>query len=404
MRKLWIIAKGEYLKIVRKRSFILGTIAMPVFFIAIMALSVVFTVSGTDQRPLGYVDQSGVLGTGPAPLENARGDKLIEIRAYADTDAAQQALVAGQIQGYYVISPTYLTTQGIELRYWDKVPALTVQQDFDYFVRAKLAATLPPDVQIRAREGLELTARSVDGAQEISGKSFINVLLPFFIGLFFIITVMGSGGYLLQAVTDEKENRTAEIMATSVTPNQFIGGKAIGLIAVSLTQVVILIAVIAIGLVVGARFIEILQEVRIPWSLLLMIAVFYVPSYTLIAGMMIAVGAAVTELKQGQQIVGALNMLFTLPYFFIIVFFTAPNSTLSVILTLFPTTSFITLTLRWGMTSIPAWEIIMSWVLLVASSLLMIWAAARVFRAGMPRYGQRLEFKEMLRVIRARAA
>jgi len=97
-------------------------------------------------------------------------------------------------------------------------------------------------------------------------------------------------------------------------------------------------------------------------------------------------------------------MLFTLPYFFIIVFFTAPNSTLSVILTLFPTTSFITLTLRWGMTSIPAWEIIASWVLLAASSVLMIWAAARVFRAGMLRYGQRLEFKEMLRVIRARAA
>jgi ABC-2 type transport system permease protein len=109
-----------------------------------------------------------------------------------------------------------------------------------------------------------------------------------------------------------------------------------------------------------------LQAVRIPWSLLFMIALFYLPSYTLIAGMMIAVGAAVTELKQGQQIVGALNMLFTLPYFFVALFFTAPNSTLATILTLFPTTSFITLTLRWGMASIPAWEIIVSWVLLVA--------------------------------------
>jgi ABC-2 type transport system permease protein len=403
MRKLWVIAKGEYSKITRKRSFVLGTIAMPVFFIAIMALSVVFAVSGTDARPIGYVDPAGLLSTGVTPTENARGDKLIELRSYADDAAARTALEAGLIQAYYVLPTDYLTTQAIRLYYWDKFPAETIQRDFDFLVRSKLVAKLPAEVQTRLRDGVELTARSADGQQEISGKSFVNLLLPFFIGLFFMITVMGAGGYMLQAVTDEKESRTVEVLSTSVTPMQFIGGKALGLIAVALTQIAILVVVIVAGITIGARFIDVLREVRVPWSLLLLIAVYFLPSFALISGMMIAVGAAVTELRQGQQLVGALNMLFTLPYFFVVVFFTAPNSTLSTILTLFPTTSFITVTMRWGLATIPAWELIVSWSLLVASSVAMLWAAARVFRVGMLRYGQRLDVKSILLALRARA-
>lgn len=403
MRKLWVIAKGEYIKIARKRSFVLGTIAIPLFFIAIMVLSVVFAVGGTDGRPIGYVDQAGVLAAGVTPTENSRGDKLIEIRQFANEAAARSALEARQIQAYYVLPIDYLKTQDIKLYYWDKVPAETIQRDFNFLARSKLVANLPAEVQTRLRDGVELTARSADGQQEIGGKSFINLLLPFFIGLFFMITVMGSGSYMLQAVTDEKENRTVEVMSTSVTPMQFIGGKALGLIAVALTQIAILIVVIVAGVMIGARFIDVLQEVRVPWSLLLLIAVYFLPSFALISGMMIAVGAAVTELRQGQQLVGALNMLFTLPYFFVVVFFTAPNSTLSTILTLFPTTSFITVTMRWGLATIPAWELIVSWVLLIASSVAMMWAAARIFRVGMLRYGQRLDLKSMLLALRTRA-
>lgn len=403
MRKLLIIAKHEYAKIVRRRSFILGTLAMPVFFIAIMALSVLFTVSGTDRRPLGYVDQSGLLTAAIVPTETPRGEKLVEIRAFANDDTAKAALKAGDIQGYYVLPADYLSTLEAKLMYWDKVPADTLQRDFRYFMRVNLTAQLPKSVQTRAIEGAEVVARSADGRQEISGGGFFNFVLPFFVGFFFIITVMGAGGYLLQAVTDEKENRTVEVMATSVTSEQLIGGKALGLIGVALTQIAILIVVVVLGIVIGSRFIDFLREVSVPWSLLLTILVFFVPSFALIAGMMIAIGASVTELQQGQQLVGALNMLFTLPYFFVVVFFTAPNSTLATILTLFPTTAFTTITLRWGVASIPAWEMIVSWLLLVVSGGLMVWAAARVFRVGMLRYGQRLDFKSMLQAVGGRA-
>lgn len=403
MHKLWLVARHEYLKIVRKRTFLLGTLGMPIFFIAIMAFSILAAIGGNSRSPLGYIDHSGLLASPVVPAVDSLGEPLIEIRPFGDEASAKAALEAGQIQAYYVLPADYLDSLEITLYYWDQEPAEMIQNDFEYFLRANLVSTLPGEVQSRALNGVELIVRSADGRQEVSGKGFVNVLLPFGIGFFFIFTVMGSAGYLLQAVTDEKENRTVEVMATSLTPDQLVGGKAVGLIAIALTQILFLAVVISVGLAIGARFLEPLRELRVPWSFLLATVMYFVPAYALIAGMMIAIGSAVTETRQGQQIAGALNLLFTLPYFFLVMFIGNPNSPLAVILTLFPTSSFITVTLRWGLTSIPLWQLIASWLLLVATAGFSVWAAARIFRAGMLRYGQRLDFKGMIAAMRAKA-
>ncbi len=96
-------------------------------------------------------------------------------------------------------------------------------------------------------------------------------------------------------------------------------------------------------------------------------------------------------------------MLFTLPFFFIVVFFSAPNSTLATILTIFPTTSFLTIALRWSMTTIPTWELIVAWIAVVVSAIFMIWVASRVFRLDMLQYGQRLDMKTVMRSLRSGA-
>ncbi|CAG0936374.1 putative protein YhaP [Thermoflexales bacterium] len=401
MRKLWVVAKHEFLKITRKRSFLLGTLAMPLFFVAIMVLVVVVLVVGEDQRPIGYVDQAGVLATVTAlPPDEGDGPNPVELQAFTDEAQARAALEAQEIQAYYVLPADYLTSRDVQLFYWEKAPPNSAQRRFNNLLRANLSTSLPVEVAERAQKGVELTARSADGRQEVGGDSIINIFVPFFIGLFFSIVVLSSGSYLMEAVSDEKENRTIEVMATSMTPGQLIGGKAIGLMAVALAQIGILAVTIAISLIVGAQFIEALRAIHIPWSMFLTLALFFLPTYALIAGMMIGVGSMVTETRQGQQIAGAISMLFTLPFFVVVVFFSAPNSPLATILTLFPTTSFLTVTLRWGMTTIPLWEMIAGWVLVTASAVFMVWAASRIFRLGMLRYGQRLDLKSMLRAVR----
>jgi len=404
MSKFWVVAKHEYLKIARKRSFLLGTLAMPLFFVGIMALAIVVVVAGEDQRPIGYVDQSGLLtAVTSLPSEFDDGPNPVALLAFADEAQARTALEDRTIQAYYVLPADYLTSHQVQLTYWDEMPRGSAQRRFDNLVRVNLSTSLPPDVAARAQKGIDLTARSADGRQEVSGDSIINIFVPFFIGLFFSIVVISSGSYLMEAVSDEKENRTVEVMATSMTPGQMIGGKAIGLMGVALTQIMILLLTITISVIVGAQFIEVLRLVTVPWSMLLTLAVFFVPTYALISGMMIAVGSMVTETRQGQQISGALSTLFTLPIFFLMVFFTAPNSPLATILTILPTTSFLTIALRWSMTTIPLWEMIVGWLAVTASAVFMVWAAARIFHLGMLQYGQRLDVKSMLRAVRSGA-
>jgi ABC-2 type transport system permease protein len=403
MRKFWVVAKHEYLKIARKRSFLLGTLAMPIFFVGIMALAIVVVMAGENNSPIGYVDQAGLLKITELPADFDDGPNPVALLAFATEAQARAALESQEIQAYYVLPADYLTSRQAQLFYWDKIPRGDAQRRFDNLVRVNLSTALPAAVAERAQRGVNLTARSADGRQEISGESFVNIFVPFFIGLFFSIVVVSSGSYLMEAVSDEKENRTIEVMATSLTPGQLIGGKAIGLMTVALTQIGILAATIAVSLIVGAQFIEVLRAITIPWSMFLTLAIFFVPTFALISGMMIAVGSMVTETRQGQQIAGALSMLFTLPFFFMIVFFSAPNSPLATLLTIFPTTSFLTIALRWGMTTIPLWEMIVGWIAVTASAIFMVWAAGRIFRLGMLQYGQRLDVKSLLRAVRTGA-
>ncbi|MBK9613693.1 ABC transporter permease [Candidatus Amarobacter glycogenicus] len=164
------------------------------------------------------------------------------------------------------------------------------------------------DIQTRLLEGSDLTVRAADGSREFS-KNTSLVSSSLHCRLLFHFVVMGSSGYLVQVVTDEKENRTIEIMMTTVSPGQLIGGKALGLLAVSLTQAFIWVAT---GIVASrlAQFFETLRFVSVPWSLLLVAVLFFIPAYAFIAGLMTAIGSAVTELTQAQQIVGILNLLF----------------------------------------------------------------------------------------------
>jgi ABC-2 type transport system permease protein len=400
MHKLWLVAKHEYLKTIRRRAFWLGTFGLPLLIVVIIVVSATIFGSGRGSKPLGYVDHAGILAAGVYPNVGER--KFTEMRAFPDEAAATAALEAGQIQAFYVVPADYWQSPGVTVYYWDEYPPEAVREDWSAFMRANLAAGLPQDVRQRVLGGIDLTVRSVDGRREAGEGNVLNLFMPLFAGLFFVFSVMISTGYLLQAVADEKENRTVEVMFTSLSPEQLIGGKAVGLIAVALSQVLVWVLAVVVGLVVGARFLEILRTIEVPWEFLGVMALYFLPAFCLIAGLMTAIGGAVTEVQQGQQIAGVLNMLFMLPLFFSALIFFNPDSPLMVALTLFPTTAFVTVMLRWSMTVIPAWQLTLSWLLLTATAGFSIWASARIFRVGMLHYGQRIDLRGAVQILRAK--
>ncbi len=400
MRKLWLIAKEEYLRRVKQKSFLVTVLGFPALMIVISGVSILVALGGRDARPLGYVDLSGILDERTIPALRAESARFTEMRAYDDEVAASVALRADEIQGYYVVPEDYLSAKEVRLVYMEREPRQRTRQDFQEFVRASLVRQQSAEVRPLLSEGFSVAVRSADGRRELSERGILGFILPFVMIFLLFFAISTAGGYLLQAVTEEKENRTMEMIVTSVSPEQLIAGKSLGLIGVSLTQILTWVSVIVLGAVVLLYVNDSLDAVSLPWDLVGLAIAFFVPTFGLIAGIMITIGGIVTEMQQGQQISGLINMLFILPVFFMALVLSRPDSPLMVGLTLFPTTAFLTILLRWSVSTVPWWQLGVSWGLLMVSAAVSVWLGAKVFRLGMLRYGQRLRLGAVIEGLR----
>jgi ABC-2 type transport system permease protein len=399
MRNFWLVARHEYRRTVVRRGFVILTIAVPLGMAALIALAIAVNTTSQNRLPVGYVDHAGILDAGTqASLPQAGMD--IQILAYPTEQAAIAALDKKQIQAFFVLPPDYLSTLRTQVYYLQKPPSSTVWQGFDDFVRANLVAPFSNTIQTRLLDGSTVTVYDIASNRKFSEGAIVNIILPFAATFLFFFATVSAGGYMLSVVATEKENRTMEIMITSVTPVQLIGGKATGLLAAALTQLAIYGVAAIVGLKIAAPFVVELQQATVPWAYLGIMALFFLPAYALIAAVMIAIGSGVTEMQQGQQIAGILNLFFMIPIFLLPFIFENPGSPMVVFFTLFPTTSFLTISLRWGLGTVPLWQLGVSWVLLVGTTIFMLLAAARIFRAGMLRYGQPLTFKSALAALR----
>lgn len=399
MRNLWLVARHEYRRTAVRRAFLIGTLAVPLGLAALVALAIVVETSGQDHRPVGYVDHAGLLAARRQPTDPGT-DERIEVRAYPDEAAALAALERGELQAFFVFPADYRETLRTDLYYLEQPPAGDVWGQFDDFVRANLVAGLASDVQARLLAGPEITVVDLASGRTFSEQGIVNIILPVAASFLFFITTLSASGYLLRVVADEKESRTMEVMLTSVTPAQLIGGKALGLLAAVLTQVAVYALAVILGLAVAGQYVPELRHVVVPWGYLGVMALFFVPTFALLTAIMVAIGAAMPDVQQGQQIVGLFNLAFMAPIFLLTVIMEDPSHPLAVFMTLFPTSAFLTISLRWGLGVVPVWQMGASALLLVVTTLAMAWAAARLFRLGMLNYGQPLSLKTVLAAVR----
>jgi ABC-2 type transport system permease protein len=390
--KLWLVARFEYVRTARKRSFLVGMLIIPVFFGAIVGVGAILVSQGDELDALGYVDEPGVLRpdavAAPTP------------RAYADERSARAALERDDIKGYYVLPSDYLVTRGSTLVYGASPVGDSLRGDFNRFVQASLAAQLPPAERDRLDEGFQVTLRSADGTREIDGQSIFSLIVPIALAFLFMFAGMATGGYVQQAVSDEREGRTVELLATSVSADQLIVGKTLGLVAAAMTQLLVWALTAVVTLLIAASFIDEIKSIEPPVDLIGLTVLFFVPSFLLVAGIMIVVGSVVADQRQGQQFSAIVNMLFVLPLFFISLILETPDSPVAVALTIFPTTSMVTIAMRWELASIPWWQITLALSLLLGAAGAAIWVAPRVFRVGMLSYGQRLAPRHISQAVR----
>lgn len=399
MKKVWQIIKNEYIKHVFQKRFILSLLSLPGLIVLMVGVGLLVAFFSIDSSPVGYVDHSGVLSD-PIPLEDEGSilDPTIEFIPFEEEEQARQALDQEKIQAYYILPEDYPQTLDVKLVYLES-PGSDIQEQFDQFVKQNLDSyqALSPQIKQRLEEGSTITISSLDGSRQMRQDQWYTVFTPFVAGIMFFVVVMTSGGYLLQAVVEEKENRTMEILVTSVTPGQLMTGKIIGNIGVGLTQLIIWLLFGFIGLFIAGQFIPEVQNISISGEYIGVLLLVLLPSFVMVAAIMAAIGATMTETKEAQQISSLFSLPMMIPYYMASVIIENPNSPLAVGLSYFPITAPITILMRMAFTVIPPWQIAINIGILVVFAGLAIWFAGRAFRLGMLRYGKKLSIKDVLR-------
>jgi ABC-type Na+ efflux pump permease subunit len=233
------------------------------------------------------------------------------------------------------------------------------------------------------------------GAERPTVGAF-NRMLPFVFAGLMVFGIMIGGQSLMTSTIEEKSSRVVEVLLSAVSPMELMAGKIIGQMGVSL---VVLGLYLALGIAALLSFALLgLLDPR----LLFYLAVFFVIGYTVNASLMVAVGAAVNEMKEAQSLMMPIMLTLMAPWILAQPIGRDPNSTFSTVISFIPPVNTFTMLIR--MTSVtppPLWQVWLSIGVGVASAFAAVWFAAKVFRIGLLMYGKPPDFATLIRWARA---
>lgn len=397
MKKFWLVFLHEYKRHVMRKRFIFAVLSMPLFVALMVGVGFLSVWVQFNDKPVGYIDDYQILVNPQQLPEEEKGVfPQVESIAFSDEAAAQSALENGQIQAYFIFSEDYMSTGEVIMKSMTKVGS-NATDDFGDFVSYNLVKDMPEPIFNRLTEGNDIIIRSLDGSREMGVDNWMVMLLPMLAGVLFIIAVNISGGYLMQAVVEEKENRTMEILVTSISPTQLMAGKIVGDLMVGLTQLGIWILFLVIGLQVAPSFFDMAAMPPLDLKYILLLAGTLLPAFVMVAAAMGALGATATQMQEAQQMAGFFTLPIVIPFWFISQIMFKPNGPLAVAMSMFPLTAPVALPLRAGFTNVPWWQITITITLLVILAVFSLWLAGKIFRIGMLRYGKKVSLKEAFR-------
>ncbi len=397
--KFWLVAAHEYGRHVKRKRFIFALLSMPFFILLMIAISLLNAYLQYNGKPTGVIDRSGMftdLQAIPSDLEGARLQSHISFISFGSNQLAEEALTNGEIQAYVVIEENYLDTGEVTLFYKGKYGP-NVLDDLRSTLRYNLLLTQPEDVRLRMAGGSNLIIRTPDGTREMAQNNLMVLMLPILVALLFVLTINFSGGYLVQATVEEKENRTMEMIITSLPSRTLMAAKIIGNLAIGLTQMVFWLLFGWAAIAIAGRYLPFLQNLHMDLTVLLILVLLFLPAFVMVGALMAMVGAVATESSEAQQVAGLFSMPVILPFWFSYIIMVNPNGPIAVGLSLFPLTAPVAMAMRATVTVIPTWQVVLCLAILVFGAWGAVWLASQAFHLGLLRYGKKVSFKELFR-------
>jgi ABC-2 type transport system permease protein len=403
-RLVALVARRDYLRTVRRRGFVAGTLLLPLAMGAIFALqSFTSTQIAGSSGPIVVVNESSVQ---LASVPSVAPDVHVVTRAEAD-----QELAAKRISEYYVIPSTFPAQPKVlivEPPESSGRPGFAfarhqaAETELDAVLRISVIRAAGVSDAVVAQLLTPVSYESANGAAPSTDVQAITAfLVPYAFTLIFILSIFITSGYLLQSVTEEKENRVVEIILSSIPALPLMAGKILGLGAAGLTQVAIWVttALIAIPLI-NNQFALSIQVT--PLTLILGVVLFAL-GYLSYGAIYAAVGALAPGAREAQQYASIFGIIAVIPIILLPVLLSDPGAPLIVALCLIP------LTAPAAMLAVVAASPSVPWLLIALSLLAQVVfvviatiATSRIFRATVLLYGVRPSLRRIAGAMLAR--
>jgi ABC-2 type transport system permease protein len=437
MNKIWLIIKREYSTRVRKKTFLLTTILTPLLFVGLFGFVIFMTIRSITHEKVAVIDPSGYL---KSSLDNS---KTVTYSFTNDVDTGNfiqkgySAILFAPNTGINKTSNFKLITE----KSLNRIANTRIEKDISRALENNMISQelkIDPkridSIKTRAETvSLETNKKGEDG---LSNSSFdIANGIGYVTAFLIYITLFIYGAMVMRGVMEEKTNRIAEVIVSSVRPFQLMMGKILGIGAVGLTQFLIWIVLVGVLTSVLSSMVpqEVLQQAQqageqmpgqsqqgseairnlakaqiafstINWGLLIGCFIFYfIGGYLFYAALFAAVGSAVNEDPQDAQ---SLMFPITLPIVLaIIIMINAindPGGPLATWSSIIPFFSPIVMMARipFGVPdTVPYWQLGLSMVLLIAGFLFTTWLSAKIYRTGILLYGKKPTLKEMAKWI-----
>jgi ABC-2 type transport system permease protein len=418
MKKTWIIIQREYLTRVRKRTFVLSTLLFPLLYLGLIFGVGAITESSKETLNIGVIDQSGYFKSSDLEQEN-KIDASSVLTLITPTSKEGSPTAQEGLDGYITIPPMEwqkgMDTISLNTyKSYGRSTAASIEAKLNRIWRNIVNDSLQIDTPkqiILAQSHIGLIPRNINDEQNDSRfADRIGYVAGFLI--YFILLIYGS--QVMMGVMEEKTNRIAEVIVSSVRPFQLMLGKIVGVGAVALTQFSIWIAFIFIvfnvskqsGTSMGAmaEAVGSVQQVftSVNMPLIIFFFVFYfLGGFFFYASLYGAIGSAVNEdMREAQSLSFPITLLVIISFAMMTAASTNPTGPIAVWGSIIPFSSPIVMMVRipYGIPgTVPIWQLVLSMLMLVAGFLFTVWFAGRIYRTGILMYGKKITWKEMIR-------
>lgn len=409
MAKLSSVVRHEYLTIVKQPSFWIAMVAIPSLIVVIIALQFFAMKSSSDKieqlaedlKNVAIIDESGLIN-----------QQIVEASDFSLSPSNETATIREQVRlgnkQALIVFPENLKEDRkyrIYLSNTDFTMVSSVGALADNLLKTSLFLPLgSPEVIALAQNGASSEVTTYKEGVETAG--FSEYIAPgLFVVLFYIIFAF-SVSYMLTSISEEKENRSMEMVLTYVKPRTLIVGKLLGVSLVTLTQIAFFATLAGIGYVIlqqmGSDILTLpfgIDLGRITfkfWPIFFGLS-FLVTGFLMFAGYMTATAAAAPSSKEANNFSAVFFMGAFIPFYFISMLATDPENLIVRFLTFFPLTSPVVALIR---NTIGNMSLLESWLALGTMAFFMcvsVWIAVKAFKLGALEFGSTIKLSKLFK-------